>query len=142
MKTRRLLLILLLTLVSVSAFSQTNPNLYTLRPVKLTNGWQVTGYITTDGTVGYLNSTNIVDWNLKVVQTTDVVWDQTNSSAANIGAFRNENPGAPILQLVTSGEFTMPGTADYVFDINKGPRELSAIVTTILMRADNASAPK
>jgi hypothetical protein len=47
-----------------------------INPLKLTNGWKITGTITTDGTVGLLDLTNILDWNLEVVQTTDTVWTE------------------------------------------------------------------
>jgi hypothetical protein len=55
-----------------------------LRPINLTNGWRVTGTITTDGTTGVLAPANILSWDLKVVQTTDMVWTEKDSTALNI----------------------------------------------------------
>jgi len=66
------------------AVEAANPVNFNLNPIKLANGWAITGTITTDGTVGVLASANILNWNLKVMQTTDMVWTEKNSSAANI----------------------------------------------------------
>jgi len=54
---------------------------FTVKPIALTNGWRVTGTITTDGAVGKLGASNIVNWNLKVVQTTDMVWTDKDSTS-------------------------------------------------------------
>ena len=72
-----------LLVVSMSAFAQTTV-VYKLNGIKLTNGWSVTGTITTDGAVGTLSAANILDWNLKVVQTTDMVWTEKDSNDLNI----------------------------------------------------------
>ena len=69
--------------ISISAFAQTT-TVFNLTPIPLTNGWKVTGTITTDGTVGALGAANIVDWNLKVVQTTDLKWTEKDSNDLNI----------------------------------------------------------
>jgi hypothetical protein len=88
MKSRWIAVGVLLTL-AVVAYGQT-PVVFKLNPIQLSNQWKVTGSITTDGTVGVLTGANILDWNLKVVQTTDVVWTETNSTDANIsGVFSN-----------------------------------------------------
>lgn len=68
---------------SMAAFAQTR-TVFNLTPIPMTNGWKVTGTITTDGTVGALSSANIVDWNLKVVQTTDLKWTERDSNDLNI----------------------------------------------------------
>jgi len=68
--------------LSIAASAQTN--VYTLNAIKLTNGWTVTGTITTDGTTGTLTSTNLLDWNFKVVQTTDMTWTEKDSNNLNI----------------------------------------------------------
>ena len=70
----------LLLLTSVTTLSQT----FTLNPMKLANGWVVTGNITTDGTVGPLTAANIVDWNLKASQTTDFTGTERDSNDFNI----------------------------------------------------------
>lgn len=81
MKTLKWIAVAALFLTSIVASAQT---VYNLQPIVLTNGWKVTGTITTDGTVGTLTSANIVDWNLKVVQTTDLTWTQKDSNDLNI----------------------------------------------------------
>jgi hypothetical protein len=66
------------------------PVVYSLTPINLSNGWQVTGTITTDGSTGYLTPANVVDWNLKIVQTTDMVWTQMNSNNLNISGISSD----------------------------------------------------
>jgi len=83
MKVARWFIVVGLLLLSVITFAQTNTT-YTLNGIKLTNGWTVTGTITTDGTVGTLAAANIVDWNLKVAQITDLVWTEKDSNDGNI----------------------------------------------------------
>lgn len=68
---------------SIGAVAQTSTTL-SLKPILLTNGWKVTGTITTDGTVGALSAANILDWKLKVVQTTDLTWTEKDSNDLNI----------------------------------------------------------
>jgi hypothetical protein len=79
---RWLSVVALLTL-PIASQSQT-ATVFNLKPIPLTNGWKVTGTITTDGTVGALAAANILDWNLKVVQTSDFFWTEKDSSDANI----------------------------------------------------------
>lgn len=67
-----------LMVLSITAYAQAQ-TVFTVNGLVLTNGWKVTGTITTDGTVGPLTASNILDWNLKVVGTTDVVWTQKDS---------------------------------------------------------------
>ena len=71
-----------LLLLSIAASAQTT--VYKLNWLQLSNGWAVTGTITTDGTTGTLSAANIVDWNLKVVQTTDMTWTEKDSNDLNI----------------------------------------------------------
>ena len=80
MKSLKWIAIAALFLLSIGASAQT---VFNLNPLVLTNGWKVTGTITTDGTVGALSSANILDWNLKVVQTTDFTWTEKNSTNVN-----------------------------------------------------------
>jgi len=77
----------------ISALAQVS-TVYTLRPTLLTNGWAVTGTLTTDGTVGTLTAANVVNWDLKVVQTTDFVWTEKDSS--NIGISKIYTDGKKI----------------------------------------------
>lgn len=82
MRTSKWLALFLLLALSVAA--QAAPTVYNLYQIKLTNGWVLTGTVTTDGTVGPLTATNIIDWNLKLVQITDQVWTEKNSNDLNI----------------------------------------------------------
>ena len=74
----------LLVVLALSIAASAAPIVFTLRPINLTNGWRVTGTITTDGTMGVLAAANILSWDLKVVQTTDMVWTEKDSNALNI----------------------------------------------------------
>ena len=69
-------------LASVSLAAQVNT--FELNPINLGNGYVVNGKITTDGAVGYLSPANFVKWNIIVTQTTDMVFEPTNTSAANV----------------------------------------------------------
>jgi len=82
MKALRWLAVVVLLMFAVGAVAQTT-SVYTLNGIKLTNGWTLTGTITTDGTVGTLTAANFVDWNLKVTQTTDMVWTERDSNNLN-----------------------------------------------------------
>src|SRR5438045_9525657 len=73
---------------SIGAVAQTSTTL-SLKPILLTNGWKVTGTITTDGTVGAMTAVNISNWNLKVVQTTDLTWTGKDSNDLNISGVNN-----------------------------------------------------
>jgi hypothetical protein len=82
--TRYVALAVAVWLVSaIGAHSQTS-SVFTLTPTVLSNGWRVGGTITTDGTVGTLAAANILDWNLNVVQTTDIAWTEKDSNDLNI----------------------------------------------------------
>jgi hypothetical protein len=79
----RLIIFIAFMVLSI-AVEAANPVIFKLNPIKLTNGWNITGTITTDGTIGALSSANILDWNMKIVQTTDIVWTEKDSSNPNI----------------------------------------------------------
>lgn len=81
MRMWKLLSVVVLLALSIAASAA--PVTFKLKPVKLTNGWSLTGTITTDGTVGSLSPANITNWNLQLVQTTDVVWTEKDSIDAN-----------------------------------------------------------
>src|SRR5690348_2305534 len=78
--------LLALSLGSLISQAQT----FTLKPMRLSNNWVVTGTLTTDGTVGVLSAANLVDWNLKAVQTTDIVWTEKDSTDANISGVSSD----------------------------------------------------
>ena len=82
MKFAKLFFLVLISLALLSITANAN-TVFTLKPINLTNGWKVTGTIETDGAVGALSAANIVSWNLKVVQTTDMVWTEKDSNALN-----------------------------------------------------------
>jgi len=83
MKIARLFTIIALLVLSIVG-NATAQVVFKLKPLALANGYQVSKTITTDGTVGPLKATNIVDWNLRVVQTTDMVWIEKATSKLNI----------------------------------------------------------
>lgn len=61
---------------ALAAFA-THATTYQLVPLTLDNGTTVRGTIDTDGIVGYLIPGNIVNWDITVTQTTDVVYTDT-----------------------------------------------------------------
>lgn len=75
--------ILVVVLLCIAANAAT-PVVHTVRNVRLANGWQISGTITTDGTTGALTAGNILDWSLELTQTTDLVWTEKNSTNLNI----------------------------------------------------------
>jgi hypothetical protein len=97
----------LLLFISITASAQTS-SVFNLRPIALSNGWRVSGTITTDGTVGTLAAGNIVDWNLQVVQTTDFLWTQRNSSNLNISGVSTD--GQKMLVTTSPDGFQDGGT--------------------------------
>lgn len=88
--TKLLVCIVILTL-SAAAFAA--PITFKLKPVPLTNGWALTGTITTDGTLGPLTAANITNWSLQLVQTTTVVWTQNDSNDLNISGVSTDGKG-------------------------------------------------
>jgi hypothetical protein len=80
---KRIFIALILLAAATAAHAGT-PTVFKLTQINLSNGWTVTGTVTTDGATGYLSAANIVDWNLTIVQTTDMVWNQGNSNDLNI----------------------------------------------------------
>ena len=91
MKIAKLIAVFVMLAVCMAAGASATT--FTLKPIKLTNGWQVTGTITTDGTVGPLAPANITNWNLQVVQTTEVVWTEKDSNAFNISGVSTDGKG-------------------------------------------------
>ena len=69
----KLLISIALTLVAVAAQATS----FQLVPLILDNGTTIKGTIDTDGTTGYLSPANIVNWNITVTQTTDIVYTDT-----------------------------------------------------------------
>jgi hypothetical protein len=86
------------------------PVTYNINPIKLTNGWKITGTITTDGVVGMLVSSNILDWNLEVVQTTDMVWTEKDSNDLNISGVSTDGKK---IHVATSPDGIQDGGALY-----------------------------
>ena len=68
-------------LLAPSLFAQTaGPVAFDVQRIGLTNGWEVTGILTTDGSEGPLTADNIVSWDLKVTETLPaIVWTERNS---------------------------------------------------------------
>jgi len=78
------ILTVLILLAAITGANAGTPTVFNLTQMNLSNGWSVSGTITTDGTVGYLSVANVVDWNLTIVQTSDMVWNPGNSNDLNI----------------------------------------------------------
>ena len=108
-KTKTPAILILLCLFSLAA-AAANPVVFTLKNIKLANGWIVSGTIATDGSTGALGASNIVDWNLKIVQTTDVVWTEKDSNDLNIS--RVSSDGKSIL-VATSPDGSLDGGTLY-----------------------------
>ena len=108
MRVIRLVVISILSLLIFSVAASAAQTVFKLKPMVLTNGWTVTGTITTDGTVGLLAPANIVAWNLKVVQTTDVVWTEKDSNDGNISLVSTD--GKKIRIATSPDGFTDGGT--------------------------------
>ena len=81
---KRLFILFMMLFTAAAIANAGTPTVFNLTPTTLSNGWTVSGTVTTDGTIGYLAPANITDWNLKIVQTTDMVWTQANSNDLNI----------------------------------------------------------
>lgn len=94
---------------SMAAIAQT-ANVYKLNGIRLANGWKVTGTITTDGTTGTLAAANVVDWNLKVDQATDMVWTEKDSNDLNISGVTTD--GSKVF-VMTSPDGILDGGALY-----------------------------
>jgi hypothetical protein len=83
-KVLKVLALALTLCFALSSAAQSTPLAFNLNPVRLTNDWVVTGTITTDGSIGSLTAANILDWNFKIVQTTQRMWTEKDSNDWNI----------------------------------------------------------
>lgn len=83
---------------------------FNLSPMVLSNGWRVTGTITTDGTTGTLTAANILDWNLRTVQTTDLTWTEKDSNDLNISGVMTDGKK---IQVATSPDGVLDGGTLY-----------------------------
>ena len=108
MKAARFFFALLALLTLSIAASAANPVVFNLKEIPLANGWRVTGTITTDGTVDVLTAANILDWNLKVVQTTDMIWTEKDSNVLNISGVSTD--GLKIVVATSPDGITDSGT--------------------------------
>ena len=109
MRIAKLVMMLAMAALSIGACAAA-PITFKLKPIKLTNGWEVTGTITTDGTVGLLTAANITNWNLQAVQTTDVVWTEKDSNDLNISGVSTDGKG---IFVATSPDGTIDGGTLY-----------------------------
>ena len=109
MKGLRTFAVALCFLGAILMHAQTSV-VFNLAPMVLSNGWRVTGTITTDGTTGTLTAANILDWNLKTVQTTDLTWTEKDSNDLNISGVTTD--GKRIL-VATSPDGVLDGGTLY-----------------------------
>lgn len=97
--------------LTFSVVASAAPVTFQLKPVQLTNGWALTGTVTTDGTVGILTPANITNWTLKLVQTTDTTWTQNDSNALNLAGISTDGKG--IFVATSPDGFTDGGTLNF-----------------------------
>jgi hypothetical protein len=109
MKIFRYVAVAVCLLGSIAAQSQTSV-VFNLAPMALSNGWRVSGTITTDGAVGTLVAANILDWNLNVVQTTDLTWTEKDSNDLNISGVVSDGKR---IAVVTSPDGILDGGTLY-----------------------------
>ena len=95
-------------LLGLSVAASAAPVVLNVRAVNLSNHWQIRGTITTDGTVGPLTAANIIDWNLQLIQTTDLVWTEADSNALNISGVSSD--GSNLLVATFPNAFQDGGT--------------------------------
>jgi hypothetical protein len=110
MKIVRLILVLAIFALLITGIAGAQA-VFKLKPMNLANGWKVTGTITTDGTLGPLAPANIVDWNLRVVGTTDLVWTEKDSNDLNISGVSTDGKK---IHVITSPDGVLDGGALYV----------------------------
>ena len=60
-------------------------NVFQITPLTFSGGVTLTGTVTTDGTIGTLDASNIVDWNITAQQVTTDVFDASNSALNTSG---------------------------------------------------------
>jgi hypothetical protein len=101
-------LLTLFLVLSLSIAASAAPLVLTVKNLPLTNHWQISGTITTDGALGPLTAANIIDWNLKLIQTTDVVWTEKDSTALNTIAVSSD--GNSLLVPTFPNGFSTGGT--------------------------------
>jgi len=99
---------------------------FKLRPVNLGNGYMITGTIATDGTVGYLSASNFVKWNISVTQTTDMVFDETNTTALNVSQVSTD--GKKIYVPTSPDGFTDGGSLNFLGGGGRGGILTGALV--------------
>jgi hypothetical protein len=101
-------LLILVVVLGLSVAANAAPLILNLRAVNLSNHWQIRGTITTDGTVGTLTSANIIDWNIQLIQTNDLVWTEADSNALNIAGVSSD--GSNLLVTTFPNTFQDGGT--------------------------------
>lgn len=118
----RLLSLLAVVGLSLSASATT----FKLVSVNLGNGWVMNGTIDTDGTVGLLTPANITKWNITVTNTVDMVFDPTNTSAANVSMVSTD--GKKIYVPASVDGFTDGGTLNFLSGAGPGGIPTGALV--------------
>ncbi len=125
MKAKLVAFCLCVLTMPLATLAQT-PAIFHIKPIALANGWRVTGTITTDGSVGVLNPNNIVDWNLLVVQTMDLVWTEKDSNDLNISGV--SSTGKKVMVATSPDGVLDGGTLVFSKPVRNGTIPTSAIV--------------
>ncbi len=133
MRIARLIFVFVLFALVVGACSA--QTVFNLKTMNLSNGWKVTGTITTDGTVGPLSAANILSWNFKVVQTADMVWTEKDSNDLNISGVSTD--GSKILVNTSPDGFADGGTLYFSRGGAGGTIPTSAIIGDFTQMSGN-----
>ena len=112
MNFRPSLVKLLFVLIVVGLSLSANATTFRLVSVNLGNGWVMNGTIDTDGTVGLLTPANITKWNITLTNTVDMVFDPTNTSAANVSMVSTD--GKKMYVPASVDGFTDGGTLNFL----------------------------
>jgi hypothetical protein len=112
---------------------------YKIVPVDLGNGYVMTGSVETDGSVGYLAPQNFTKWRVVLVQTTDTVFNETNSSAVQISQVSSD--GKKLLVPTSPDGSTDGGVLAFYSGAPRGGIPSAAVVADFSMNSQNIVGP-
>ena len=138
MKIYKWVLVPFVLILSVFSYSQA-PTTFTLRNIPLSNGWRISGTITTDGTVGTLTAANVLDWNVVVTQTTDFNWTEKDST--NLNTFGVFSDGKKISVATSPDGIQDGGAINFSRGGGGGQIATSAIIADFTQLSRNMGYP-
>jgi hypothetical protein len=112
---------------------------YKLVPVDLGNGYVLSGSVETDGSVGYLAPQNFTKWRVVVVQTTDTVFNEANSSAAQVSQVFSD--GRKLFVPTSPDGSTDGGVLAFYSGAPRGGIPSGAVVADFSMNSQNIVGP-